>query len=104
MEGTGSLAADSRLASQPVHKTDPRTLKRGCQAVAVAAPRGNAFAHMMAKQREHCQSWTFFLGRRTSGELHWHISRDAKRRKLTASAGLLASDPDPLCDEVNIEC
>ncbi|KAK9915160.1 hypothetical protein WJX75_005443 [Coccomyxa subellipsoidea] len=36
----------------------------------------NAFAHMMQKQRERSQTWSFFLGRHPDGAYYWHIWRD----------------------------
>ncbi|CAK0782015.1 hypothetical protein CVIRNUC_005529 [Coccomyxa viridis] len=39
---------------------------------------GNAFAHMMQKQRERAQTWTFYLGRADDGGLFWHFWRDVK--------------------------
>ena len=50
--------------SPPAHKT--------------AATSGNAFAHMMQKQKERAQSWTFYLGRADDGGLFWHFWRDVK--------------------------
>ena len=43
-----------------------------------AAPAGNAFAHMMQKQKERAQTWTFYLGRAEDGRLFWHMWRDVK--------------------------
>ena len=43
-----------------------------------AAPSGNAFAHMMQKQKERAQTWTFYLGRADDGCLFWHFWRDVK--------------------------
>ena len=43
-----------------------------------AATSGNAFAHMMQKQKERAQTWTFYLGRADDGGLFWHFWRDVK--------------------------
>lgn len=43
-----------------------------------AAPANNAFAHMMQKQKERAQTWTFYLGRNEDGSLFWHMWRDVK--------------------------
>lgn len=43
-----------------------------------AAPAGNAFSHMMNKQKERAQIWTFYLGREENGRLFWHVWRDVK--------------------------
>ena len=43
-----------------------------------AAPANNAFAHMMQKQKERAQTWTFYLGRHEDGSLFWHMWRDVK--------------------------
>ncbi|CAL5221155.1 g3294 [Coccomyxa viridis] len=41
-------------------------------------PAGNAFSHMMSKQKERAQTWTFYLGREENGRLFWHIWRDVR--------------------------
>ena len=53
-----------KTQSPPAHKT--------------AATSGNAFAHMMQKQKERAQTWTFYLGRADDGGLFWHFWRDVK--------------------------
>ena len=53
-----------KIQTPPAHKT--------------AATSGNAFAHMMQKQRERAQTWTFYLGRADDGGLFWHFWRDVK--------------------------
>ena len=53
-----------QIQTPPAHKT--------------AATSGNAFAHMMQKQKERAQTWTFYLGRADDGGLFWHFWRDVK--------------------------
>ena len=43
-----------------------------------AAPAGNAFSHMMQKQKERAQTWTFYLGKEENDRLFWHMWRDMK--------------------------
>ena len=54
---------------------------------------GNAFAHMMQKQRERSQTWSFFLGRHPDGAYYWHIWRD---KHLAADAKASGKQALPL--------
>ena len=58
-------------STQPAAKSESAVPKK-------AAPANNAFAHMMQKQKERAQTWTFFLGRDEDGSLFWHMWRDVK--------------------------
>lgn len=48
-------------------------------------PAVNAFLHIMQKQREQSQTWSFFLGRKPDGAYHWHMWRDTVTSKGMAS-------------------
>lgn len=58
--------------------TQPATRSEESAAPKKAAPANNAFAHMMQKQKERAQTWTFYLGRDEDGSLFWHMWRDVK--------------------------
>lgn len=98
LSNAGNLAAAAAAASSPGKQTVPVMQEPNPAQDAAKPPqpcthnspqpgprpRGNAFAHMMAKQREQSQSWTFFLGRHLDGSLHWRISKDGPSKKQNA--------------------
>lgn len=63
--------AKQRDSTQPAAKSQSAVPRK-------AAPANNAFAHMMQKQKERAQTWTFYLGRNEDGSLFWHMWRDVK--------------------------
>lgn len=65
-------AAGQQSASQQASQQGP------AQAQPKAAKRSNAFAHMMQKQKERSQTWTFYLGKAEDGGLFWHMWREVK--------------------------
>lgn len=71
-------AADRAQQSDPQQKQakPDETHAKAAQRSVPAA--GNAFAHMMNKQKERAQTWTFYPGRAEDGHLFWHMWRDVK--------------------------
>ena len=66
------LQQASQQKQAKLEEAQPKAAQRS------VAPSGNAFAHMMQKQKERAQSWTFYLGRAEDGRLFWHMWRDVK--------------------------
>jgi len=73
----GGIGSQGKRDSTPQHASQPSQAQPKA-APNQAAPAGNAFAHMMQKQKERAQTWTFYLGRAEDGRLFWHLWRDVK--------------------------
>ena len=74
-----SLRAAERAQPSDVQQKQAKPEAAHVEAAQGSVPAaGNAFVHMMNKQKERAQTWTFYLGRAEDGRLFWHMWRDVK--------------------------